>query len=254
MFSPFLILATGLAFQPIQPVSTSPAPTASATAPRPEVSPEMRCDIMMARKQFRDAIDCFKVEADKSAVWANKTGIAYHQLGDPHDLDNAGKYYRKAIKLNPQYAEAINNLGAVYYAKKSYRRAVSQYLKALQLEPNSAPFLANLGTAYLARKEYTLASEEFVAALRIDPGIFERRSNAGSTIQDQTVEERAKLHFYFAKSYAATGEKDLAIQYIRKALEEGFKDRQKFLKDPAFASLQDDPEFKQVMATEQKAL
>jgi tetratricopeptide (TPR) repeat protein len=252
MFSPFLVLATGLAFQQIQPVSTPPAQPAAA--PRPAVTPEMRCDIMMARKLFRDAVDCFKVNADKSAVWANKTGIAYHQMGDPEDLDSAGRYYRKAIKLNPQYAEAINNLGTIYYAKKSYRRAITQYRKALELEPGSAPFLANLGTAYFARKQYQLASEEYVAALKIDPDIFERRSSEGSTIQDQNVEERAKYHYYVAKTYAQTGEKERAIQYIRKALEEGFKDRQKFLKDPEFASLQNDPEFKEVMATEQKVL
>ena len=253
MFSPFLVLVTGLAFQQIQPVATSNQP-APNPVPRPEVTPELRCRIMMARKQYRDAVDCYKAGAADSAVWANMTGVAYHQLGDPQDLDNAGKYYRKAIKLNPQYAEAINNLGTVYYAKKSYRRAVTEYRKALAIEPDSAPFLANLGTAYFARKQYQLASEEYVAALRIDPDIFERRSNEGSTIQDQTVEERAKYHYYVAKTYAETGEKERAIQYIRKALEEGFKDRQKFLKEPAFASLRDDPEFKSVMATEQKAL
>lgn len=248
MFSPFLVLATGLAFQQIQPASI-PTPQ-----PAPNLTPEMRCDIMMARKQFRDAIDCYKAGADKSAVWANKTGIAYHQLGTPQDLNNARKYYQKAIKLNPKYAEAINNLGTTYFARKSYKRAISEYRKALLLEPESAPFLANLGTAYFERKEYALASQEYVEALRIDPDIFERRSNAGNTIQDQTVEERAKLHYFFAKSYAETGQKSLAIQYIRKALEEGFKDRQKFLKEPEFASLRNDPEFKQLMASEQKVL
>ena len=111
----------------------------------------MRCDIMMARKMYRDAVDCFKAGANTSAIMANKTGIAYHQLAD---LDNARKYYERSIKLNPKYAEAINNLGTVYYARKSYRRAISQYRKALALRPDFAPFLANLGTAYFARKQY----------------------------------------------------------------------------------------------------
>ena len=33
-------------------------------------------------------------------------------------LDTARKYYEKAIKLNPKYSEAINNLGTVYYAQE----------------------------------------------------------------------------------------------------------------------------------------
>lgn len=248
MFFPSLLLVTGLAFQQASPVSPDPPPAL------PQLTAEMRCDIYMARKEYRNAVDCFKAGADKSAIMANKTGIAYHQLGDPADLESAGKYYQRAIKLNPQYAEAINNLGTVYYARKSYRRAISEYRKALLLRPDSAPFLANLGTAYFARKQYALASQAYVDALRIDPDIFERRSNQGSTIQDQNVEERAKYHYYVAKTYARAGIKDRAIQYIRKSLEEGFKEREKFLKEPDFALLRDDPEFIKLMATDQKTL
>jgi tetratricopeptide (TPR) repeat protein len=246
MFSPSLLLITGLAFQE--------APPASALQPQPVLTPEMRCDIMMARKEYRNAVDCFKAGAGKSAVMANKTGIAYHQMGNPADLESARQYYERAIKLEPNYAEAINNLGAVYYARKSYRRAVAQYRKALLLRPDSAPFMANLGTAYFARKQYALASQTYFEALRIDPEIFERRSSQGSAVQDQTVEERAKYHYYVAKTYAQAGVKDRALQYIRKSLEEGFKEREKFLKEPEFAQLRDDPEFKQIMEAEQKVL
>ncbi len=246
MFSASLLLVTGLAFQQTTPVSVN--------SPQPALTPEMRCDILMARKDYRNAVDCFKAGADKSAIMANKTGIAYHQLGNPADLDNARKYYERAMKLDPQYAEAINNLGAIYYVRKSYRRAIAQYRKALALRPDSAPFLANLGTAYFARKQYALASQEYVEALRIDPDVFERRSTQGSAVQDQTVEERAKYHYYVAKTYAQAGVKDRALQYIRKSLEEGFKEREKFLKEPEFAQLRDDPEFKLIMASEQKVL
>ena len=238
-----LLLVTGLAFQPAS--NTPPAATT------PAISDEMRCDIMMARKMYHEAVMCFKPGAVKSAVMANKTGIAYHQLAD---LDDAGRYYQQAIKLDPHYAEAINNIGTVYYAHKSYRRAISQYRKALQMRPDSASFLANLAVAYFVRKQYALASMTQLQALRIDPDVFERRSSQGTTIQDQSVGELAKYHYYVAKTYAQTGAKDLAIQYIRKSLEEGFKEREKFLKEPEFAALREDPEFKKLMDTEQKVL
>ncbi len=239
--APFALL-TGLAL---------PALAFQAPEPLPPVTPEMRCDIMMARKLYRDAVDCFKAGADTSAAMANKTGIAYHQLAD---IDNARKYYQRAIKLSPKYAEAINNLGTTYYTRKSYRRAISEYRKALALRPGFAPFLANLGTAYFARKQYAKASTAYAQALSVDPDVFERRSTQGTSVQDQTVEERAKYHYYVAKTYAQAGINDRAIQYIRKALEEGFKDREKFLKDPDFMVLREDPEFKRLMATEQKVL
>ena len=253
MYFPSLLLVTGLAFQsaPVQPVSNSAPPPQTQSNPTP-VSPETRCDIMMARKMYRDAVDCYKAAgAATKAILANKTGIAYHQLSD---LDHARKYYELAVKLDPKYAEAINNVGTIDYAHKSYRRAISAYRKALRLRPDSASFLANLGTAYFARKKFQLASETYVQALRIDPEIFEHRSSQGTTIQDQTVEELARYHYYIAKTYAEAGVTDRALQYMRKCLEEGFKEREKFMKEPAFAALREDPEFKRIMAEEQKVL
>jgi tetratricopeptide (TPR) repeat protein len=249
-----LVLSNCLAFQAAAPVSNPLTPTtAPSVQPRssPEITPEMRGDIMMARKMYRDALDYYKPGAEKSAVLSNKTGIAYHQLVD---LNNAKKYYEKAVHLNPRYAEAINNLGTIYYSRKSYRRAVEQYKKALRITPDSASILSNLGTAYFARKDYDNASKTYQQALAIDPEVFERRSTQGTLLQDQSVEERAKFHYYLAKTYAQAGTKDRAMLYIRKCLEEGFKERDKFLKEPEFALLQDDPEFKELLATEQRVL
>jgi tetratricopeptide (TPR) repeat protein len=226
-----------------------------ATAPAPEpktaITPELRGDIMMARKMYREAIDFYKPGAEKNAILANKTGIAYHQL---LDLSNAKRYYQKAIKLNPKYPEAINNLGTVYYAQKSYRRAIDQYRKALRVSPQSASVLSNLGTAYFARKKYDEALQYYQEALAINPDIFESRSSQGSVVQERSVEEKAKFNYYMAKTYAKAGAVDRAIQYIRRALEDGFKERMKFLEEPEFAALQDNMEFKQLMATELKVL
>ena len=86
----------------------------------------MRGDILMAKKMYREAIEMYKTGPSDSAVLANKIGIAYHQL---LDLDSARKWYDRAVKLKPDYAEAINNLGTVYYARKSYRRSITQYKK-----------------------------------------------------------------------------------------------------------------------------
>ncbi len=66
--------------------------------------------------------------------------------------------------------------------------------------------------------------------------------------------ERAKFHYYLAKTYAKAGANDRALQYIRKALEEGFKERKKFVEDPEFAALQQLPEFKELLASNPRVL
>src|SRR5437660_4615471 len=126
MLSSLSLLAI-LAFQPPQDASGfRPATTPDIqTRPATPLSVEMRGDIFMASKMYREAAEMYK-QAPESAVIANKTGIAYHQM---LDLNMAKKYYERSLKLDPNYSEAVNNLGTVYYAQKSYRRAINQYKK-----------------------------------------------------------------------------------------------------------------------------
>src|SRR5271163_4982706 len=131
----------GNGFHPPSPPDSTPAP-----APKP-VSNELRGDIMMAKKMYREAIETYQ-QSPETAVIENKIGIAYHQL---MQLDRAKKYYERAIKLERSYSEAINNLGTVFYAQKSYRRAIGEYRKALRMNPNAASIMSNLGMAYFAR-------------------------------------------------------------------------------------------------------
>jgi tetratricopeptide (TPR) repeat protein len=231
-----------------------PAQNAFDTTPpaavRPQLTPEQRGDIFMARKMYREAIETYR-EAPETAIMANKIGIAYHQLTD---LNSAVRSYQRAIKLDPKFSQAINNLGTIYYSRQSYRRAIGQYKKVLRMAPDSASTLANLGSAYLARKQYELASENYQKALAIDPAIFEHHSGVGTTVRDQTVGDRSMFFYYLARSYAKAGMKDQALNYIRKSLEEGFKERKKFIDDPEFAGLQKDPEFQKIMVSEPKVL
>jgi tetratricopeptide (TPR) repeat protein len=224
---------------------------AQLEAPKPILSAETRGDIFMARKMYREAIEAFGEGSPKDAVLRNKIGIAHHQM---MQLDLARKYYEQAVKLKPHYSEAINNLGTVYYAGKSYRRAISQYKKALKLAPDSASIHSNLGTAYFARNQVVLATEEFRTALKLDPNVFEHHSSYGVMLQERNVQDRAKYHYWMAALYAQDGRSDLALQYLRKALEEGYKERKKLPEDPAFASMRDLPEFKELIALEPRVL
>jgi tetratricopeptide (TPR) repeat protein len=248
------VLAAG--FLPAQTsVASADTPQASALATRStppnKLSAEQRADILMARKMYREAIDLYQQGPADSAVIANKIGIAHHQM---LDFDSARKFYEKAIKLDSHYAEAINNLGTVYYAKRKYRRATSLYHRALRLTPKSASIYSNLGTAFFARKKYKEAAESYQTALSLDPDVFEHRSTYGVLLQERSVEERAKFHYYLAKTYAKAGMNDRALLYIRKALEEGFKEREKLKEDPEFTGLRDLPEFQQLLALEPRVL
>src|SRR4051812_36618730 len=217
-------------------VETPSIPGTSARTSPASLSPEMRGDIFMARKMYREAVEAYAAGPQESPVIANKTGIAWHQM---LNLEQARREYERAIRLDSKYSEAINNLGTVYYSRKNYRRAVSQYNKALKIAPQSGSIYSNLGTAQFARKKYKEAAECYEKALALDPDVFEHRGTQGVLLQERSVEERAKFHFYLARTYAKAGAVDRALLYMRKCLEEGFRERNKFREEPEFAQLQD---------------
>ena len=252
--------SAGAGFRP-EPGQGLRSPLDRPPQPPEPLTPETRGDIYMARKMYREAIEVYReclaaaqkagTPKDKLAILTNKIGIGYHQL---MELPIAKKHYEQAIKLHPKYSEAINNLGTVHYANRSYRRAIGQYKKALRLSPYSASIHSNLGTAHFARKKYKEAVEAYQKALELDPEVFEHRSTHGVLMQERTVQERARFYYYLSKVYAKAGANERALMYMRKALEEGFKDRQKFLEEPEFAALKELPEFQQLMAMEPRVL
>ena len=215
------------------------------------LTPEARGDVFMARKMYREAIDSYRQGPANSALTWNKIGIAYHQLTQ---LDAARKNYEHALKLDPKYSEAMNNLGAIYYAQKKYRAAINRYNSALKLKPDTASYYSNLGTAFFARKDYKKAALAYQTAVRLDPDIFENHGTFGTTLQERSVEEFAKFHYYLARTYAKAGQNDRALLYIRKSLEEGFKDRKLFMEEPEFTNLRTTQEFKDLMTLEPRVL
>jgi tetratricopeptide (TPR) repeat protein len=212
----------------------------NAASGRPPITPEMRGDIQMARKMYREAVESYSMADMRSAIILNKMGIAYHQM---LELDLARRSYEKAVRADPKYSEAVNNLGTIYYAKKSYRKAVSQYNKALKLKPESASIYSNLGTAQFARKKYKQAAEAYETALRLDPEVFEHRGTHGVLLQERSVAERAKFHFYLAKTYAKAGSIDRALTYIRKAWKRASKRRRSSKRNPSSRSFRSFPSF-----------
>jgi tetratricopeptide (TPR) repeat protein len=205
----------------------------------------------MARKQFREAVDAYRKGPQDSPVTWNKIGIAYHQLGD---LGAAKRNYEKAIRLDKTYADAVNNDGTVYYAQKRYGTAISRYRLAIKLRPDAASFWSNLGTAYYSRHRINDMIAAYQKALELDPTVFEHKGLVGTELQDRSVTDRARYHYEMARLYAKSGNADLALQYLRRSLEEGLKDKPKMIQAPEFAKLRDTDAFKQIVALEPRVL
>jgi len=225
----------------LQPQSASAGVT---THPESTLTPEQFGDLQMVRRKYQAAIQAYmQVSPKSSSVW-NKIGIAYQQM---FVTDEAKKNYVTALKLDPKNSDAMNNLGSVYYSLKEYSHAEHMYRKALKINPKSALVYKNLGTDLLAEDKFKKGWECYQTALTIDPEIFERISQL--RIGEPTpTQKRGAMNYYLAKSYARVGMPELAVGYLRMAIDEGFTDRKKVLADKEFASLYGLSAFQQLIS------
>jgi tetratricopeptide (TPR) repeat protein len=60
------------------------------------------------------------------------------------DLDGAQKLYERAISINPNSMEALNNLGGIFYRKKDYKSAEMCFARVVMINPNMEQAKNNL--------------------------------------------------------------------------------------------------------------
>ena len=66
-------------------------------------------------------------------------------MKDQGKLAEAVASYRRALELNPDFAEAHNNLGTTLKDQGKLAEAVASYRRALELNPDFAEVHNNLG-------------------------------------------------------------------------------------------------------------
>jgi tetratricopeptide (TPR) repeat protein len=233
---------------PLLRVTDPPAPDASVA------DLEARGDQLRMQKLYLDALDYYRAAIAKdphSAGLINKIGITELMM---QRYREAKKSFEKAIKTDRRFASAYNNLGVVYYEMRKYGPAVKQYKKAIAIDGTSASYYSNLGAAYFSKKQFEPAVEAYQKAVEIDPNVFENSSRGGVQAQLPSPEDRARYDYTVAKLYAKMGFSDRSLEYLRKALEEGYKDFKNVYKDQEFAELRKDKRFTELMAAKVPSL
>ena len=64
-------------------------------------------------------------------------------------MDEAIAHFQKALQINPDYADAHNNLGSALLRKGKVDEAITHYQKALQINPDFAEAQKNLSNALI---------------------------------------------------------------------------------------------------------
>ncbi|HUA14837.1 MAG TPA: tetratricopeptide repeat protein [Verrucomicrobiae bacterium] len=219
-------------------------PSAEAT----EAQLESRGDELRAEKLYLDALDYYRAALAKernSAKLFNKIGITELMMQRYHD---AKKCFEDSIKSDHTAADAYNNLGVVLYEERKYGAAVKEYRKAIAIDQESASFYSNLGAALFSKRKFDDAATAYQQAVQLDPDVFERTSRTGVQAQLPSPDDRAHYDYTVAKLYAKLGYSDRSLEYLRRALEEGYKDFKDVYKDSEFAQVRKDKRFAELVA------
>jgi tetratricopeptide (TPR) repeat protein len=197
---------------------------------------ERRGDSFFARKLYEDAIIEYKkaIAIDRyNASTLNRLGLVYHQS---QKLNDAERYYREAIKQNPYFLEVLNNIGTVEYARQRYRKRVGAIRKGAENQARITDCAAEHGRLPPRHEAIRRGAPCYPACDRNrsqNPG---QSSGFGTLIQTSRRAD-PMVSFYFAKIYAGQGDKERAISYLNRALDEGFKEYDKIKTEKAFAVL-----------------
>lgn len=167
--------------------ATANSPKTAATVSRAEPPKDQLNALIALYSQGRLA----EVVQQAAALIAEFPGnpILYNILGAANaglrNVEGAIENFKKALQINPDYAEAHNSLGIVLQSQGCFDEAIASYRKALQIRPDLVEAHNNLGTALKHQGRLDEAIASFGKALKIDPRFAESYNNLGTALKDQ---------------------------------------------------------------------
>ena len=111
---------------------------------------------------------------DPEAIKFFQNGMA---LIDSEDYDNAIQAFNRALDISPDFADAYEKRGMIWYYKRDFDKASKDYQKALEINPENVGAYNDFGVIHNDNGNYLEARECFDKALELDPGLISAYSN-----------------------------------------------------------------------------
>jgi len=112
------------------------------------------------------------------------------------DFSLALDFINKAIKINPNFAEAYNEQGNALNELKQLKLSIKSYDQAIKLNPKYTDAYYNKGLALHELKRIELAIENYDQAIKINPNHVYSHNNKGYALQKLKKIEASIESFY----------------------------------------------------------
>lgn len=143
-------------------------------------------------------------------------------------------YYKRALELDPESADACNNLGVALRTLGRFAEAEVALRQAIRLRPNKASAYINLGVVLRSCGKVDQAAAAFRKSIEIDPNLAAAHNNLGNALKalrryddalvslDRAIELNpayADAHFNRALALAARGDPEAAEAGLAAAID-----------------------------------
>jgi tetratricopeptide (TPR) repeat protein len=148
-----------------------------------------------ARSQFEEGKKLVKLGDLEKAVGCFQAAIkiqpdyipAYNQLGNTWQglgkFEEAISAYQKLLEINPHVAAAYCNLGAIWQLQNQDEKAIAAYQKAIEIKPDFTLAHLNLGKLFINQGHLFPAQTCLQTALDLDPNLAETHYQLGNILK-----------------------------------------------------------------------
>ncbi|MBA2732657.1 MAG: protein kinase, partial [Acidobacteria bacterium] len=156
--------------------------------------------------------------ANKALALDDALPDAYNALAGVKQFNNddsagAERDLRRAIELNPSYAEGRNHYAAHLINFGRLEEALAQMRKGLELEPLSVPFNRNLAMTFYQTRQYDRAIEQYQKTLELDPNDAYTHELLGDTYEQKGMQKEAVAEW--SRALRLTGDNESATMLER---------------------------------------
>jgi tetratricopeptide (TPR) repeat protein len=137
-----------------------------------------------------------------------------------NDRAGAERELRRAIELNPNYAEGRRHYAMFLIEDGRSEEALAQMRKGLELEPLSVPSNRDLAMIFYRTRQYDRAIEQYQKTLELDPNDAFTHELLGDTYEQKGMQKEAVAEW--SRALRLTGDNESATMLERTFAASGF--------------------------------
>jgi protein O-mannosyl-transferase len=157
--------------------------------------------ILLDRKRYEEALPHYRAAVRTNPEFmhlfnlANALADAASARRDPQEFAQAVVAYQEAIRLNPNAADAHQNLGLTWQAQGSNSQAIAEFTEAARIDTNRLDSWSSLAASCAMQNRMPEAEAAFRQIVRLRPNDWGAYDNLGNALAAQNKFDEA-VPFY----------------------------------------------------------